>query len=194
MRQNRAFKYNDKMLKKHKNLIVKIAKTLWEHVKDRVKKVSQIHQNRVKTSSKYASDPSKSPKIDQKLKNRIKISSKIRKTFKQCSKTGSKTEKHGKTTKILKQCSKNNAFYEKSCTEAQENCSKSRISTKNHENRMVKKFQRHFENASKPRQNMRQIRQNCWKSTKSWKIAEKSPLRPATFATTLKNTSKSRNT
>ena len=98
------------------------------------KDTSRTRQNLVKICVKSVKIAENRPK----LKNRRKIISKIRKTLKQCSKTGSKTEKHGKTAKILKQCSKNSAFCEKSCTGAQENCSKSRISTKNHENHMVK--------------------------------------------------------
>ena len=103
-----------------------------------MEKIPKTLRERVKTMSKSGTDPPKSSKIVQKSKNHQKRITEIPKHHEQCSKTWSKPEKHAKIAKTLKQRSKNHVFFEKSCTGAQENCSKSSIFAKNHEFWMAK--------------------------------------------------------
>ena len=112
------------------------------------------------------------------------MDTKIRKT--RGSKTLPKPEKHAKIAKTIKQRSKNHVFFEKSCTGAQEKCSKSWIFVKNHQFRIAK-IQKTIGERVKTEKIRHQIYQNRRKSFKSRKIIKKESTK---FQNTISNAPK----
>ena len=94
-------------------------------------------RERVKTASKNEPDPSKSSKIDEKLKNPRYFINEILKIHRERAKMRSKIEKTLKIANTHRERSKTVHFSKNPVPES-EKCSKSRISTKNHENRSRK--------------------------------------------------------